>query len=32
MKATLQRGLKHRFCYLVPENKTVPHLPAVTSS
>ena len=26
MKASLQRGLKHRFCYQVPENKTVPHL------
>jgi fluoroacetyl-CoA thioesterase len=26
MKATLQRGLKLRFCYRVPTNKTVPHL------
>jgi fluoroacetyl-CoA thioesterase len=26
MKATLRRGLKHRFCYQVPANKTVPHL------
>jgi fluoroacetyl-CoA thioesterase len=26
MKATLKPGLKHRFSYKVPENKTVPHL------
>jgi fluoroacetyl-CoA thioesterase len=26
MKASLQRGVKHRFCYQVPESKTVPHL------
>ncbi len=26
MKDTLQPGLKHRFEYVVPENKTVPHL------
>jgi fluoroacetyl-CoA thioesterase len=26
MKATLRHGLKHRFCYQVPANKTVPHL------
>jgi fluoroacetyl-CoA thioesterase len=25
MKATLKPGLKHRFSYQVPENKTVPH-------
>jgi fluoroacetyl-CoA thioesterase len=31
MKTTLRRGLKHRFAYKVPENKTVPHLyPEVT--
>lgn len=26
MKDTLKTGLKHRFEYVVPENKTVPHL------
>jgi fluoroacetyl-CoA thioesterase len=26
MKATLTSGLTHRFSYVVPENKTVPHL------
>jgi fluoroacetyl-CoA thioesterase len=26
MKPTLQAGLKHRFAYKVPEEKTVPHL------
>ena len=26
MKATLQRGLSHRFRYRVPKEKTVPHL------
>jgi fluoroacetyl-CoA thioesterase len=26
MKPTLHAGLKHRFAYQVPENKTVPHL------
>jgi fluoroacetyl-CoA thioesterase len=26
MKQTLQPGLKHRFAYKVPPNKTVPHL------
>ena len=26
MKATLRRGLRHRFCYQVPTNKTVSHL------
>jgi fluoroacetyl-CoA thioesterase len=26
MKATLTPGLAHRFSYVVPENKTVPHL------
>jgi fluoroacetyl-CoA thioesterase len=26
MKATLTSGLTHRFYYVVPENKTVPHL------
>jgi len=26
VKDTLKRGLKHRFEYVVPENKTVPHL------
>jgi len=26
MKPTLKAGLKHRFAYRVPENKTVPHL------
>lgn len=26
MKDTLKPGLKHRFEYVVPENKTVPHL------
>src|ERR1700730_7826551 len=26
MKATLQRGLSHRFTYRVPKEKTVPHL------
>jgi fluoroacetyl-CoA thioesterase len=26
MKPTLKAGLKHRFGYRVPENKTVPHL------
>ncbi|HKS84483.1 MAG TPA: thioesterase family protein [Pseudolabrys sp.] len=25
MRATLKPGLKHRFSYKVPENKTVPH-------
>ena len=26
MKASLLRGLKHRFAYTVPDTKTVPHL------
>jgi fluoroacetyl-CoA thioesterase len=26
MKSSLKPGLKHRFSYVVPENKTVPHL------
>jgi fluoroacetyl-CoA thioesterase len=26
MKATLERGLTHRFSYRVPQDKTVPHL------
>jgi fluoroacetyl-CoA thioesterase len=26
MKSTLKPGLKHRFAYQVPEDKTVPHL------
>ncbi len=26
MKPSLQPGLTHRFIYIVPENKTVPHL------
>ena len=26
MKPSLKPGLKHRFSYRVPENKTVPHL------
>ena len=26
MKPTLQAGLRHRFRYTVPDNKTVPHL------
>lgn len=26
MKPTLKPGLKHRFCYRVPEHKTVPYL------
>ncbi len=26
MKPTLKAGLKHRFAYKVPDNKTVPHL------
>jgi fluoroacetyl-CoA thioesterase len=26
MKASLKPGLKHRFSYVVPEEKTVPHL------
>jgi fluoroacetyl-CoA thioesterase len=26
MKETLQPGLKHKFTYVVPEDKTVPHL------
>jgi fluoroacetyl-CoA thioesterase len=26
MKPSLKAGLKYRFAYLVPENKTVPHL------
>ena len=26
MKPTLKAGLTHRFTYVVPENKTVPHL------
>jgi fluoroacetyl-CoA thioesterase len=26
MKPTLQPGLKHRFSFKVPENKTVPHI------
>jgi fluoroacetyl-CoA thioesterase len=26
MKPTLQAGLKHRFAYTVPQEKTVPHL------
>ena len=26
MKSTLEPGLQHRFTYMVPQNKTVPHL------
>src|SRR6185436_4738289 len=29
MKPSLKPGLKHRFSYRVPENKTVPHLQAM---
>jgi hypothetical protein len=32
MKATLQRGLKLRFCYRVPTNKTVLHLYSIAYS